>query len=236
MRQNKLADLLSRMELEQFHMYHKAFMASLKKRRHLDTSGKFLVPEWGQEWGRAPGALLGGSSRASRMCSRWDVVVVRVGPEPVTLPATLQSVRRYWDRPSRLVMLLTLPYLMIMSCNVIFGLLLELALRAAVLVGFFGLFCKDNLSVVGKNVQKEVQVVPLTYTGLAKGIERLAMAVELQLEACAGHLLRRGGATVAKRLEVDLMYIKPQSEIATASRGSSFRGHGVGRSSFAVSA
>jgi len=205
--------------------------------------------------------------------------------------STLQGVRRYWDRPSKPVMPLTLQNLKEMSRHVEFGALSELSLWAAILVGFFGLFRKDNLTmgkedacnsraalvrddvmftedgetawfrvrysktiqcgeryhwvplrrvpgsalcpvwavralmcatadragdsplfVTEKQVGKKVQVVPLAHTGLVKGIKRLAAAAGLQPEEYAGHSLRRGGATAAKRLEVHTLYIKTQGD------------------------
>ncbi|KAK3247280.1 hypothetical protein CYMTET_43217 [Cymbomonas tetramitiformis] len=186
---------------------------------------------------------------------------------------------------------LTLQNLLDMSRHVVFGSLSELALWAAVLVGFFRQIRKDNLTVgkedacnsraalvrddviftvdgetvwirvrysktihsgkrfhwvplrrvlgsalfpvwvlrelmsatasragdsplfvVEKVVGKKVQVVPLTHAGLVRGIKRLAEAAGLRPEAYAGHSLRRGGATAAKRLEVHTMYIKTQGD------------------------
>ncbi|KAK3276928.1 hypothetical protein CYMTET_15032 [Cymbomonas tetramitiformis] len=66
--------------------------------------------------------------------------------ERFRVAATLQGVRRYWDRPSKPVMPLTLQNLLDMSRHVVFSSLSELSLWAAILVGFFGLFRKDNLT------------------------------------------------------------------------------------------
>ncbi|KAK3247075.1 hypothetical protein CYMTET_43418 [Cymbomonas tetramitiformis] len=85
-----------------------------KKRQQMGTSGTFLVPVWGQDRGRAPdptwtlilsmpevfkvvrewrkgthlftAPALRGGGRSEWGPTRWNVVVVRVGPEPVTLP------------------------------------------------------------------------------------------------------------------------------------------------------
>ncbi|KAK3274605.1 hypothetical protein CYMTET_17219 [Cymbomonas tetramitiformis] len=64
------------------------------------------------------------------------------------LPATDDTlgVRRYWDRPSKLVMPLTLQNLRDMAKHVDFSSLPDLSLWTAILVGFFGLFRKDNLT------------------------------------------------------------------------------------------
>eukprot|EP00854_Cymbomonas_tetramitiformis_P021598 gene21598-biopygen22309 len=171
--------------------------------------------------------------------------------ERFRVAVTLQGVRRYWDRPSKPVMPLTLQNLLDMSRHVDFGSLSELALWAAILVGFFGLFRKDNLTVgkedaynpratlvrddvlftedgetvwirvragdsplfvVEKAVGRKVQVVPLTHAGLVGGIKRLVKAAGLRPEAYAGHSLKRGGATMAKQLEVHTMYIKHQGD------------------------
>ncbi|KAK3250174.1 hypothetical protein CYMTET_40433 [Cymbomonas tetramitiformis] len=86
-----------------------------KKRQQMGTSGTFLVPVWGQDRGRAPdptwalilsmpevfkvvrewrkgthlftAPALKGGGRSEWGPTRWNVLVVRVGPEPVTLPA-----------------------------------------------------------------------------------------------------------------------------------------------------
>ncbi|KAK3276943.1 hypothetical protein CYMTET_15020 [Cymbomonas tetramitiformis] len=168
-------------------------------------------------------------------------------------PGTIKNylaggVRRYWDRPSKPVMPLTSQNLREMARHVDFGSLSDLSLRTTILVGFFGLFRKDNLMagkeeeafnsrrlmmltteragdsplfVTEKVVGEKVQVVPLTHTELVAGIKRLAAAAGLRPEAYAGHSLRRGGATAAKKLEVLGMYIKAQGiGRVTASRGS----------------
>ncbi|KAK3251216.1 hypothetical protein CYMTET_39439 [Cymbomonas tetramitiformis] len=60
--------------------------------------------------------------------------------------ATLQGVRRHWERPSKPVMPLTPQNVYDMARHVDFKSLSDLSLWAAILVGFFGLFRKDNLT------------------------------------------------------------------------------------------
>ena len=60
--------------------------------------------------------------------------------------ATLQGVRRFWAKPSKSVMPITLKNLADMAKLLNFKDLNSLSLWAAILVGFFGLFRKDNLT------------------------------------------------------------------------------------------
>ncbi|KAK3243572.1 hypothetical protein CYMTET_46781 [Cymbomonas tetramitiformis] len=135
---NKLADLLSRMQLQEFHMEHRAFMRAsvqqfdghqawgnlpfsimygiivnflcCKKRQHMGTSGTFLVPVWGQERGRA-------------LDPTW--VLILSLPE-VFKVALLQEQKRYQE-------------------EALAGAPEEPTARG--LGRFFGLFRKDNLTV-----------------------------------------------------------------------------------------
>ncbi|KAK3255630.1 hypothetical protein CYMTET_35194 [Cymbomonas tetramitiformis] len=60
--------------------------------------------------------------------------------------ATLQGVRRFWGKPSKPVMPLTLQNLADMAKCIDLQDVTSLSLWAAILVGFFGLFRKDNLT------------------------------------------------------------------------------------------
>ncbi|KAK3274584.1 hypothetical protein CYMTET_17238 [Cymbomonas tetramitiformis] len=75
-------------------------------------------------------------------------------------------------------------------------------------IAFAGLGCLEPLLPASDNVL----VVPLTHAGLVGGIKRLVKAAGLRPEAYAGHSLKRGGATMAKQLEVHTMYIKHQGD------------------------
>ncbi|KAK3280393.1 hypothetical protein CYMTET_11763 [Cymbomonas tetramitiformis] len=116
------------------------------------------------------------------------------------------------------------------------------ALSAAILVGFFGLFRKDNLTtgkagawntrgalmrlmertagrpgnsalfVMEKVTGRRASVVPMTHDALVAGIKSLAERVGLDLSSYAGHSLWRGGATAAMRLDVNSIYIKMQGD------------------------
>ena len=73
----------------------------------------------------------------------WTPISSRHG-----VAATLQGVRRCWGRPSKPVMPLTMADLAKMAKlpGCVDGSLTQCALWAAILVGFFGLFRKDNLT------------------------------------------------------------------------------------------
>eukprot|EP00854_Cymbomonas_tetramitiformis_P007961 gene7961-biopygen8040 len=132
--------------------------------------------------------------------------------------ATPQGVKRCWERPPK-----------------------PEALWAAILVGFFGLFRKDNLTtgkagawntrealvrddilfqedgsvalfVMEKVTGRRASVVPMTHDTLVAGIKARAEHVGLDPASYAGHSLRRGGATAAKCLDVNSMYIKMQGD------------------------
>ncbi|KAK3232623.1 hypothetical protein CYMTET_57039 [Cymbomonas tetramitiformis] len=136
---------------------------------------------------------------------------------------TLQGVKRCWGRPPKPVMPLTLADLAKMALLISMHDLGQESLWAAILVGFFGLFRKDNLTtgkagrpgdsalfVMEKTTGKRASVVPMTHDALVAGIKALAERVGLNPASYAGHSLRRGGATAAMRLDVNSLYIKMQ--------------------------
>eukprot|EP00854_Cymbomonas_tetramitiformis_P034203 gene34203-biopygen20087 len=201
---------------------------------------------------------------------------------------TLQGVKRCGGRPPKPVVPLALADLAKMALLISMHDLGQEALWAAILVGFFGLFRKDNLTtgkagawstrgvlvrddilfqevrfvmwirvrhsktiqcgerqhwvplravpgsllcpvralmrliertagrpgdsalfVMEKVTGRQASVVPLTHDALVAGIKALAM---WDPASYAGHSLRRGGATVAMRQNVNNMYIKMQED------------------------
>ncbi|KAK3284810.1 hypothetical protein CYMTET_7554 [Cymbomonas tetramitiformis] len=147
----------------------------------------------------------------------------------------LQGVRRTWDRPAKPMMPITLRDLVSMAEFADVETITGAALWEAILVGFYSLFRKDNLTV-GKSQAwcwlmlatgdlseeaplfqvegrgKRGALVPMTHAVLAAGLKRLAEQVGLDPARFAKHSLRRGGATAALRLKVDRLYIKLQGD------------------------
>ncbi|KAK3262254.1 hypothetical protein CYMTET_28884 [Cymbomonas tetramitiformis] len=91
------------------------------------------------------------------------------------------------------------------------------ALWAAILVGFFGLFRKDNLTT-GKagawNTRGALVRDDVLFQagGQVVWIRALAQQVGLEPGSYSGHSLRWGGATAALRLDVNNIYIKLQGD------------------------
>ncbi|KAK3241645.1 hypothetical protein CYMTET_48615 [Cymbomonas tetramitiformis] len=117
--------------------------------------------------------------------------------------AALQGVRRTWDQPARPVMPITLRDLARMAEFADMETITGLALWAAILVGFYGLFRKDNLTVgksqawnargalvredvlsaeAGDSVEgrgKRGALVPISHAVLVAGLKKLAEQVGL---------------------------------------------------------
>eukprot|EP00854_Cymbomonas_tetramitiformis_P001922 gene1922-biopygen1799 len=68
------------------------------------------------------------------------------------------------------------------------------------------------LFVVEKVTGRKASVVPVTHDALVAGIKSLAGRAGLDPERYAGHLLRRCGATAARRMDVNTLYIKMQGD------------------------
>eukprot|EP00854_Cymbomonas_tetramitiformis_P022953 gene22953-biopygen23747 len=147
-----------------------------KRRQQWGTAACFLVPVWDGNEGREPvkrlphvfkvvrerakgthlftAPDLRGHGRTAWGPTRWPVVVVHVRPEPVALPDWAQACggchltggEAVLGRPPRPVIPLTLADLATMALLISMQDLGQEALWAAILVGFFGLLRKDNLT------------------------------------------------------------------------------------------
>ncbi|KAK3266954.1 hypothetical protein CYMTET_24458, partial [Cymbomonas tetramitiformis] len=118
--------------------------------------------------------------------------------EPL-LPASDATLARFiafsawtWDRPAKPVMPITLRDLARMAEFADMETITGLALWAAILVGFYGLFRKDNLTVGKSQVEgrgKRGALVPMAHAALVAGLKKLAEQVGLD-PAGEGALLR----------------------------------------------
>ncbi|KAK3270341.1 hypothetical protein CYMTET_21262 [Cymbomonas tetramitiformis] len=157
--------------------------------------------------------------------------------EPL-LPATDVTLCMFITYCSWPVMPLTLADLAKMAVLISSHDLGQEALWAAILVGFFGLFRKDNLTTgkagsllcpvraLMRLMQRTAGLGSLRHgegdgpascgvaddDALVAGIKSLAERLGLDPSSYAGHSLRRGGATAAMRLDVASIYIKMQGD------------------------
>ncbi|KAK3241439.1 hypothetical protein CYMTET_48790 [Cymbomonas tetramitiformis] len=151
--------------------------------------------------------------------------------------ATLQGVKRCWEKPPKPVMPVTLADLEKMALLISVHDLKQEALWAAILVSFFGLFRKDNLTT-GKadawHTQGGLRWVPLRAVSgsLLCPVRALLRLMErtmgrpgdsplFVMEKVTGrrgtvvpmtHDAQRGGATAAMRLDINSIYIKMQGD------------------------